>query len=67
MCANALLRAKIPKVVCGANSFEYIYDETFNPSQLIIEGPIMADECREIFVRWSKETGREFILGNEDF
>jgi len=67
MCANALLRAKIPKVVCGAKSFEYIYDVTFNPSHLITEGPIMTDECREIFVRWAKETGREFILGSEDF
>lgn len=67
MCANALLRAKIPKVVCGAKSFKYISDETFNPSQLITEGPIMNDECREIFVRWAKETGREFMLGKEDF
>jgi tRNA(adenine34) deaminase len=67
MCANALLRAKIPKVVCGAKSFEYIYDVTFNPSQLITEGPIMTDECREIFIRWAKETGRKFILGKEDF
>ena len=66
MCANALLRAKVPKVVCGAKSFEYIYDDTFNPSQLVTVGPIMTDECRDIFIRWAKETGREFILGDED-
>ena len=66
MCANALLRAKVPKVVCGAKSFKYIYDDTFNPSHLVSEGPIMTDECRGIFIRWVKETGREFILGDED-
>jgi len=62
MCANALLRAKVPKVVCGAKSFKYIYDDTFNPSRLDTVGPIMTDECRGIFIRWAKETGRKFIL-----
>ncbi len=38
MCTNALLRAKVPKVVCGAKSFNYIYEETFNPSRLVMEG-----------------------------
>ncbi len=66
MCANALLRAKVPKVVCGAKSFKYIYEETFNPSRLAVEGPTMTDECRGIFIRWVKETGRDFILGDED-
>ena len=46
MCANALLRAKVPKVICGAKSFKYIYKETFSPSRIIMDGPIMADECR---------------------
>lgn len=63
MCANTLLRAKVPKVICGAESFKYIYEDTFNPSRLEITGPIMNDECREIYVKRAKETGREFILG----
>jgi len=67
MCANALLQAKIPKVVCGARSFKYIYEESFNPSRIVMEGPIMPDECRGIFVKWVKNTGRDFILGEEDF
>ena len=66
MCANALLRAKIPNVVCGAKSFKYIYEETFSPSRIVMEGPIMSDECRGIFIRWVKESGRDFILGGED-
>jgi tRNA(Arg) A34 adenosine deaminase TadA len=66
MCLNALLRAKVPKVVCGAKSFKYIYEETFNPSQIVIEGPKMSEECRGIFIKWAKNTGREFILEGED-
>ena len=66
MCANAFLRAKVSKVVCGAKSFKYIYEETFSPSRIVMEGPIMSDECRGIFIRWVKETGRDFILGDED-
>ncbi len=66
MCANALLRAKVPKVVCGAKSFKYIYEETFKPSRLIVEGPIMTNECRGIFIKWAKETGRDFILGDDE-
>ncbi|MFI5395331.1 MAG: nucleoside deaminase [Candidatus Binatia bacterium] len=66
MCENALVPAKVPKVVCGAHSFKYIYENTFNPSKLARYGPIMEEECRGIFMRWAKETGREFILDGED-
>ena len=66
MCENALLRAKVPKIVCGARSFKYIFKTTFNPSRLSSIGPIMEEECRDIFVRWIKETGREFILEDEE-
>jgi tRNA(adenine34) deaminase len=65
MCANALLRAKVPKVVYGARSFKFIYEDTFDPSHLWKLGPIMEDECREIFIRWLKETRRDFILEAE--
>lgn len=66
MCENALLRAKVPNVVCGASSFKYIYENTFNTSNLSRLGPIMEDECKAIFIKWIKETGREFILEAED-
>jgi tRNA(adenine34) deaminase len=66
MCLNALLRAKVPKVICGAKSFKYIYEETFSPSRIVMEGPLMSDECRGLFIRWVKETGRDFILEGED-
>lgn len=66
LCENALLRAKVPKVVCGAKSFKYIYEETFSASRIEIEGPMLSDECRGIFIKWVRETGRDFIRGDED-
>ena len=65
MCENALLRAKVPHVICGARSFQYIYENTFDTGRLTKIGPIMEEECRGIFVRWIKETGRDFILEGE--
>jgi tRNA(adenine34) deaminase len=65
MCENAMLRAKIRGVVCGARSFKYIYEVTFNPSNLPKVGPIMDQDCRDIFVRWIKDRGLTFILERE--
>jgi tRNA(adenine34) deaminase len=65
MCENALLRAKVPSVVCGARSFQYIYENTFDPKKLIRIGPTMEEQCRAIFVRWIRETGRDVILEHE--
>ncbi|HLF76522.1 MAG TPA: nucleoside deaminase [Dehalococcoidia bacterium] len=65
MCENALLRAKVPEVVCGASSFKYIYENTFDSAKLSKVGPIMDEECRGIFVKWLRETGRDFILEAE--
>lgn len=65
MCENALLRAKIPVVIIGARSFKYIYEVTYNPANLSKIGPNMEEECRGVYVRWLKETGRDFILEYE--
>jgi tRNA(Arg) A34 adenosine deaminase TadA len=65
MCENAMLRAKIDSVVCGAHPFNYIRDVTFNESNLPKVGPVMNEDCREIFVRWLETTGRTFILDYE--
>jgi len=65
MCEAALLRAKIENVVCGAHSFKYIYENTFDKSKLSKRGPIMEEACKGIFIKWLKETGREFILEAE--
>ena len=62
MCANTLIKAKIPNVIYGAESFDYIYKETFKAENLMTEGPIMNNECRDIFIKWAKNTNREFIL-----
>src|SRR5262249_2663691 len=65
MCENALLRADIPRVVCGARSFRYIYEVTFDPAQLEKCGPSMGVECREIYVRWLRRRGFDAILEYE--
>lgn len=65
MCENAMLRAKISKVICGARSFKYIFESTFDPANLPKLGPIMEEECRGIFIKWLKETDREFIIEAE--
>ena len=62
MCENAIIQAKIPKVIIGARSFDYIYKTTFNTLKLKKFGPIMENKCKNIFVKWAKETGREFIV-----
>jgi tRNA(adenine34) deaminase len=66
MCENAMLRARVRGVVCGARSFKYISEVTFNPANLLKAGPVMDRECREIFVRWLEATGRTFVLDRED-
>jgi len=52
-------------VVCGARSFQYIYENTFDISKLSRTGPIMEEQCRGLFIRWVKETGRDVILERE--
>jgi tRNA(adenine34) deaminase len=65
MCENALLRAKVPRVVCGARSFKYIYEVTFDPARLQKIGPTLEQECRDVYVRWIKRRGLDVILEHE--
>ena len=65
MCEKALLRANVRRVICGARSFRYIYEVTFDPSQLQKIGPIMDEECRDIYVRWLKQRRLDMIIEYE--
>jgi hypothetical protein len=62
MSENALIQAKVGNVVCGARSFKYIYENTFNKLKLSKFGPIMEEECRGLFIKWLREIGRHDIL-----
>ncbi len=62
MCENALLRARVSRIVAGARGFRFIYENTFDSSKLVRAGPVMEEECRGLFIRWLQETGREFTL-----
>ncbi len=65
MCENAMIRAKVRGVVCGARSFKYIYEVAFNPSNLPKVGPIMDEQCRDIYVQWLRRKGLNMILEYE--
>jgi tRNA(Arg) A34 adenosine deaminase TadA len=62
MCEGALLRAKVAEVVAGARGFRFIFENTFDATKLLRTGPIMEGPCRDVFVRWLKETGRDYTL-----
>ena len=65
MCENAMLQACIPRVVTGADSFKWVREVRFNPSNMRRDGPIMNEECRSLFARWLHETGRHEVLLQE--
>jgi len=67
MCDNAMLQAELPRVVSGARTFKWIAENRFNPHNLTRGGPIMEEECRDIFIRWLIENGRREILEREEF
>jgi len=62
MCQNVMLRAKVKNVVCGARSFKYIYEVDFDKAKLLKNGPIMEDNCREIYVKWLHDKGLNNII-----
>lgn len=53
MCENAMFRAKVREVVCGARSFRYIYEVAFDPSA-----------CRRSGRPWSKSAGMSTFDGS---
>jgi len=57
-----MLRAKVKNVVCGARSFKYIYEVDFDKAKLLKNGPIMEDNCREIYVKWLHDKGLNNII-----
>lgn len=65
MCENAMLQAQVPRVVSGARSFQWIYETRFNKRNIVLEGPIMNDACRNIFIAWA-EKNRPQILEREN-
>jgi hypothetical protein len=52
----------VAEVVAGARGFRFIFENTFDATKLLRTGPIMEGPCRDVFVRWLKETGRDYTL-----
>jgi tRNA(adenine34) deaminase len=65
MCDKALLQARVPRVVSGAQTFKWVAETRFNKDNLHREGPIMNEECRSIFIDWLKKNERYEILDRE--
>ncbi|OVE78073.1 hypothetical protein BVX98_01435 [bacterium F11] len=65
LCDAAMLQAQVPCVVSGARSFKWVPEVRFAKTNLTRLGPIMEKECREIFIQWAKENGREEILAED--
>ncbi len=65
MCVGAMLQAEISRVVSGARSFSWITNTRFNEDNIIKDGPILEEECRELFIDWAKKNSRYEILDEE--
>ena len=65
MCTNAMLQARVPRVVSGAQTFAWVKETRFNPNNIQCEGPIMNDECRSLFIQWCRTNKRYEILERE--
>jgi tRNA(adenine34) deaminase len=61
MCENSMLQAQVPRVVSGAESFSWVRDVRFNKNNIRLEGPIMNDPCRTIFIDWAKKNRPEIL------
>jgi len=52
----------VKNVVSGARSFRYIYEVDFDKTKLLKSGPIMEDECKDIYVKWINDKGLNNII-----
>ena len=65
MCESTIIEVGIKKVVFGGESFKWVRDIKYSNKELELIGPILNNECREIFAKRLKEKGRNDILDYE--
>lgn len=65
MCQGAMLQAGIEMVVSGARSFKWIKEVRFDSKNLEMVGPVLEEECRNLFIEWAETKGRQEILEYE--
>jgi tRNA(adenine34) deaminase len=66
MCERTIIEVGIKKVVYGGETFKWIRDIKYSKKELELTGPILNEECREIFAKRLKEKGRNDILNYEN-
>lgn len=67
MCQGAMRQAQVARVVTGSSSFKWIMNVRFAQENLEIVGPIKNEQCRQLFLEWAKNNGRDEILQEEGF
>lgn len=65
MCQGAMLQARIARVVHGSMPFAWVEKVRFNKGNLLIDGPVLAESCRAIFIDWARKNNRLDILQEE--
>lgn len=65
MCENAMLQAQVPRVISGAESFKWVREVRFNKGNMRLEGPILNDPCRAIFISWAEKSRPELLRWDE--
>ena len=62
MCEAAITETGMKKVVYGAESFVWIREVKFRKGNIEYIGPILNEQCRNIFIEKLIELGRDDIL-----
>ncbi len=65
MCEGAMLQAQVPKVISGCRTFKWILENRFDKKNLEKVGPIMEEQCRNLFLEWARRNDRTEILEKE--
>ena len=65
MCEGAIIEVDIKKVIYGGETFKWIKEVRYSNKNLEYIGPILNEECRQLFAKKIKEKGGDEILKYE--
>lgn len=62
LCEAAIVEARVSRVVYGSEAFAWIKEVKYKERQIAYSGPVLGEECKQIFVDKLNEKGRTDIL-----
>ncbi len=62
MCEAAMVEARIGRVVFGSEPFPWIREVKYKQGKRVLDGPVLGQACRELFVAKLIQKGRADIL-----